>query len=128
MKANELRIGNLVLSKNMPVEIEEISIKTVTYCFGTFTLDYIEPIPFTEEWLLTFGFEKEDKYVIIDDKCHDYRVYNLSNLWYNTARKLWWYNHEKLIDAKIDYVHQLQNLYFALTNEELICDNGQMKN
>jgi len=61
-----------------------------------------EPIPLNEEWLLKFGFSGWDKgnYTMI-----------LSNGNFMEF--------EYVIAKNIKYVHQLQNLYFALTNEEL---------
>ena len=116
MKANELRIGNWVLSKDMPVQIEEIKPETIRYCFGEFPISYIEPINLTEEWLVKFGFkvgnhkqfnkwinEYENSSLFVDDNYYGIAI-NGIDVW-TISRKL--------------YVHQLQNLYFALTGEEL---------
>jgi hypothetical protein len=126
MKANELRIGNWVLSKNMPVEIEEISIKTVTYCFGTFTLDYIKPMPLTEEWLLKFGFNTQidtrfDKgYIWAIDTIEFIYLLRKSKIdnHYNLFRLDNFTQREYPIKYVIKYVHELQNLYFCLTTGE----------
>jgi hypothetical protein len=108
MKTTELRIGNLVLSKGVPVQIEEIMWETVRYCFGEFPIDYIQPVPITEEWLLRFGFE--------------FRVVYGNNFW--TLNNILIFedkngNFEYSVGLKIQSIHQLQNLYFALTNKEL---------
>ena len=108
MKTTDLRIGNLVLSKGVPVQIEEIMWETVRYCFGEFPIDYVEPIPLTEEWLLKFGFE--------------FRVVYGNNFW--TLNNILIFedkngNFEYSVGLKIQSIHQLQNLYFALTNKEL---------
>jgi hypothetical protein len=74
------------------------------------TFSDFEPIPLTEEWLLKFGFEwknhglHKDNWVIRQFG-GDWTIF-LSNEKYN-------------FDIKLCYVHQLQNLYFALTGEEL---------
>jgi hypothetical protein len=109
MKTTDLRIGNLVLSKGVPVQIEEIMWETVRYCFGEFPIDYVEPIPLTEEWLLKFGFVSnpyEDRYEkgTIHIECD--KTKGATYLWVENM-------------PHIKYVHQLQNLYFALTGEEL---------
>jgi hypothetical protein len=63
-----------------------------------------KPIPLTEEWLVKFGFEGWDK--------GDYTM-NLSNA--NFYKLPIW----QPLAKNIKHVHQLQNLYFALTGEEL---------
>ena len=68
-----------------------------------------EPIPLTEEWLLKCGFEKDEIIVF-------YRKDETSSTFiidFNFVCLLG-YSHVKIHSA-----HQLQNLYFALTGEEL---------
>ena len=80
---------------------------------------YAEPIPLTEEWLLKFGFEKGwNQY----DK-HDYYAKDcwgkirIDNGYLEPAE---YYFLDGIRDSyKIKYIHQLQNLYHALTGEEL---------
>jgi hypothetical protein len=108
MKTTDLRIGNLVLSKGVPVQIEEIMWETVRYCYGEFPIDYIQPVPITEEWLLRFGFE--------------FKVVYGNNFW--TLNNILIFedkngNFEYSVGLKIQSIHQLQNLYFALTGKEL---------
>jgi hypothetical protein len=103
MEANELRIGNWVVNKKLH---EEIQID------GNFPFDnvfMIEPIPLTEEWLLKF-----DWFSIDDDRYtfRDIEYYTISN-----EGSLYFCGSYTCTDIK--YVHQLQNLYFALTGEEL---------
>ena len=64
------------------------------------------PIPLTEEWLLKFGFKKISE---IGDYSNGNMtvILAISNKIYTLKRK------------RINHVHQLQNLYFALTGEEL---------
>jgi hypothetical protein len=120
MKANELRIGNLtyrieVKNKNNTVidditiydmeRIQEVHDKTFTY----------EPIPLTEEWLQKFGFQTEESF-----------VYELDDITINTSRGLMciFTKCKNNVEIEItEYVHQLQNLYFALTNKELEYNN-----
>ena len=76
-----------------------------------------KPIPITEELLLKFDFEIEE--------FSDFTLYSLSiNDKYDT--KISYFNETKEFDLGIDiplnhikYVHQLKNLYFALTGKEL---------
>ena len=104
MEAKELRIGNLVYEKGKVKEMYSISNNNAK--------DYsnMKPIPLTEEWLLKFGFNKisgwdDYKGWIKDDVELECDCYGFDFINY--------------LDKGVDYVHQLQNLYFALTNNEL---------
>lgn len=112
MNANELRLGNYVFTKSETIqqvaEITEtlISIKTRHgKSVGGFDITLFKPITLTEEWLVKFGFEK------------------ISNDWVNLIflRKngTGWLYLSSPLHVNIFYVHQLQNLYFALTGDEL---------
>jgi hypothetical protein len=81
-----------------------------------------KPIPLTEEWLLKFGFEKEmdgslvlNNLAIFLDKRFKENVYLMTIEGGIFGSEVW----NKLHNLKLKHVHQLQNLYFALTNEEL---------
>jgi len=69
-------------------------------------------IPLTEEWLLNFGFEKQGIYYFKDYFFGIYDDLSEVCLW-NDGEQIGYKN------ENIKYIHQLQNLYFALTNEEL---------
>lgn len=107
MKANELRIGNFIFYANG--DICKVSYHQIRYLIITTEKVNYNPIPLTEEWLLKFGFENKNK-----KKNWIYSAYGLK------------INNGKIISGLggkmvcVEYVHQLQNLYFALTNEELI--------
>jgi len=112
MKASELRIGNI--SKNGVVNsIHENSLQ-IKCRFGNLYYDFI-PILLTEEWILKFGFEKFSGVGL-------FRIVNrdltMSLMIAFTG------NHYTLSipapSSPIKYVHQLQNLYFALVGEELV--------
>jgi hypothetical protein len=137
MEAKELRIGNWIIDyeaepeETIYYQVEEIQRLSnnkalnqtlgVTYRKGSCWTCDIEPIPLTEEWLLKFGFEKgEDEY--------NFNGFDLENrntdlfLSVDKIIKLkdnfgCWYFGAYLRELK--HVHQLQNLYFALTNREL---------
>lgn len=116
MEAKELRIGNLVKVFDYKPKVEFDTIATITQ-YGWETVNGyngIEPIPLTEEWLLKFGFEINR---------HFARLNNFE-LGFITREKNWQLEYSigtigKWILKDIEYVHQLQNLYFALTGEEL---------
>ena len=123
MKANELRIGNLVKDSIGVIEISitgESYFEKPIYDFGKIEFASIyEPILLTEKWLLKFGFEKKENGLFT--KKLEY-IYN--SLKYCDDYKIWiYYNDDNDAAcnaiADLNYVHELQNLYFALTKEEL---------
>jgi len=67
----------------------------------------VQPIPLTEEWLLKFGFDDLGTYGYGRGNFH---ICLHENEFYFSI------NNRKVF---IKHVHQLQNLYFALTGEEL---------
>jgi hypothetical protein len=103
MKASELRIGNYVN--------DSIGLITIGLNGNIKFADAYHPIPLTEEWLMKFGFE----YTKIDLGFNQYRnkilELSITPNGYEIFFTYKWIN--------IKYVHSLQNLYFALTNEEL---------
>ena len=109
MKATELRIGNLFY-KDYPTgkEIETVN-EISNFFINSVGISSIKPIPLTKDWLLKFGFDgckspnKDIQVGLVDDE--------MSLAW------------RVFILKKIQYVHQLQNLYFALTGEELTLKN-----
>ena len=145
MKANELRIGNLVAYGVRPVPIKTIHTESVLkkevhvcvelnedfnhYCIA---VSEVKPIPLTEEWLLKFGFTRHhaDYYndvILLKDGI------NFDNGEQYDCLKVKIYPHELGSaqsvkgDLQIKYVHQLQNLYFALTGEELTYGGNKWK-
>lgn len=121
MKAEELRLGNLVSNMNPRHNDSILTIESigdnheVNVFYRKYLLSELEPIPLTEEWLLKFGFSCEVK---IGGDGIEFRVYHFDVLTFNTNH-LWWYKVQRINDTPLEYVHQLQNLYFALTGEEL---------
>jgi len=114
IKENELRIGNRLLyhinEDGIEWDICTIDwqdIKWIAEDTEWFNKKH-KPIPLTEEWLLKFGFEVINKsfYHYNKKPILDYTK-DLNNDWYiliNDGEKVY-----------LKYVHQLQNLYFALT-------------
>jgi hypothetical protein len=117
IKANELRIGNKVDYYGNIVTINYINDTDVGFSdyvpFDYPLLDEINPIPITDEWLVRLGFEEDGPewyWLSVKDK--------LTSIGYSYSIK------RQVIDfceieITITHVHQLQNLYFALTGEEL---------
>ena len=111
MKANELRIGNLVYLTDKDKVWEILDGHEIDECDDN---PLVQPIPLTEEWLLKFGFEKTMSWTYVKDL-----VGNLKLVYY-LGEKGWSIGFKSYSDfPNLKYVHQLQNLYFALTGEEL---------
>lgn len=129
MNKNELRNGNLVLH-NGNWSYHKFKGPTVMewseddwYALGECTLfiEDISPILITEEWLVKFGFT----YNIEEGWGYDF------NIGCSISRSddyVWYYfgNIEPFwtdIVPEIKYIHQLQNLCFVLTGEEMSIKN-----
>jgi hypothetical protein len=132
MKSSELRIGNFFDEINRKSRIHRpYGFVRKVGCISFFKVELYEvdkpfaqqikpdmtdisnlsPIPLTEEWLLKFGFKR------------------LNNAWNGPHRNdfsIWnpignpeFILNDTVLNPRTEYVHQLQNLYFALTGEEL---------
>lgn len=117
MEIRELRLNNWVYSLQIGeyVQISSIDSEFVTLkahvMFDHVYADMIEPIPLTEEILLKCGFDKFLKGI----KCSDiYDTYRLGFFQIENHYGIYVFH-----GVEIKHLHQLQNLYFALTGEEL---------
>lgn len=109
----ELRIGNWINDSHCVVGIYLDMIETTED--AEMLLECIEPVPLTEEWLLTFGFVENNGFFSSNLSTDYYVDYCIkSNTW-----ELYLAEYTGIFMLDITYVHQLQNLYFALTGEEL---------
>lgn len=148
MKASELRIGNLIsgIYHNNDYNDEEMELETLckvvtldTSGMGDYSI-YVysdedieqfisfEPIPLTEAWLLKFGFKKwgrDDLPRTISYELNGWSIFPPNSFCdFQEGFGFMWYKpfkDESVESARviIKYVHQLQNLYVALTGEEL---------
>lgn len=126
MKAEELRIGN---------RIENGIVVTIQYIEGvwgciitqsTFSSGHdwqfipeagLKPIQLTEDWIKRFGFVHEGG--------SGYKSPHNTEYWYFTLRN--WFKPNTIARGSTEsdgyigcqYVHQLQNMYFAVTGKEL---------
>lgn len=121
MKASELRIGNKVNFLDKP-----LSLRPEDLVFFADGITIFEPITLTPEWLIKAGFEKLVGVFEARGLGHG-AIYNILNpdssvtTLVNNPEKGFWYIESwgQLGHVKLYHVHQLQNLYFALTGEEL---------
>lgn len=102
MKKSELIIGNCVYDNDGSLVI-------IHDGFGIDHAAQFEPIPLTEEWLLKFGFEKNTGDYFLG--CFSMRIVGKEMIWFVC--------NDGDFSQQVKYVHQLQNLVYALTGEEL---------
>lgn len=130
IKVSDLRIGNIIhytgKQENEWNDEGDVVVMTIgsekietEYVHGLSSfiepeLDGFEPIPLTEDWLLQLGFSRSllpFSEGVYEGPIIDHRVeYNAGSFMYCL-----WSQHLR----NIDHVHQLQNLYHAITGEDL---------
>lgn len=143
MRVEELRIGNLIettyglsivfgITKDGLVQV--VMPDSPEESIFDFDLDKCGHISLTEEWLERLGLGVNDELKILEQKidnkeialtrdgvkieihtCRDADPYDKRNDFYAFYEAL----------PHIKFVHQLQNLYFALTNQELTIKHEQ---
>jgi len=101
IQANELRIGNWLISAKTdePFQVD---------CIPNDAPITATPIPLTEDVLLKCGFVKVNS---------TWFAGRLSKFRLNIAFDVEFQNH--WLGIRLKHLHNLQNLYFALTNQEL---------
>lgn len=130
----ELRIGNYIASgkefTNLSIIGKVLEIGNVerefeqVYCeceesFEWFFRDDYCGIPITEEWLIKLGFNEVDP-VFNEQIEHAYEIPSWGRVCIMDGKLVSEeYYFLDGMNAEIKYVHQLQNLYFALTSQEL---------
>ena len=123
INSSELRIGNWVLDPayGLPMELD---IDNMEVLLGSRHFDGIDPIPLTTEILKKAGFVIEDgseseQYALMVDNFLTIKIHKDDFSWAFSGLK------ESVTPSCgwFKYVHQLQNLYFALTNQELPINN-----
>lgn len=130
IRASELRIGNLVQSDPILGFEPEPRVYEVTGLFirqidalPTHQADNYSGIPLSEEWLVKFGFVKhiEDFRLYRSGVVFKYQKYAINEIPDN-AFDIWQITEDDdyiPLRLSVRYVHQLMNLYHALTGEEL---------
>lgn len=105
-------VGNYM--ENFLGEVFEANVETIrSFVIGSLGMaqefPLPKPIPLTEEWLIKFGFEKgfgeynKGWFVIVELR----GIFKLRS------------NDGNINAIKVNYVHELQNLYYTLTKNEL---------
>ncbi len=116
MDAKELRINNWFTRihgkghTDMQIDLDVLA--QILSDDRNIAFDDFEPIPLTENWFRDFGFKElginwEKGMYIIDEKGGTIGTYRIFFYKSNSPMR------------EFQHVHQLQNLYFALTDKEL---------
>jgi len=130
--ANELRLGNIIRYKDNDKIVPAFRGKTRVIDITALRLiyetkaDYYEPIPLTEEILLKAGAkelkhdeELEDHYHFKIDHYTFYICIDKGEGYANEGNALFLIHGVPYTSFTCKYVHQLQNLIFALCGQEL---------
>ena len=106
----EFRVGNYIrsLSNGRIMQMSEGMFPGLQDIVRFF--DWYEPIPIDMEWLKRFGFNDEGDH---KDSRWSFYVENNGEYCFKIAGL------DILYKSKIEYVHQLQNLYFAMIHQEI---------
>ena len=121
----ELRIGNwITVGKSNPIQITGIFNEYIRALVLFPVHDDVNPIPLTPEILEKAGFVKnrngEPSIEINDIASHLELMVGVDNLHYPSFTQTPQGSEERTVYFnRINSLHQLQNLYFALTGEEL---------
>ncbi|MGI6337857.1 MAG: hypothetical protein ACOXZV_00575 [Bacteroidales bacterium] len=130
MNASELRIGNWIYERDLlfgnKVAIQVKS--SADLCNIENLPNEFEPIQLDEEWLQKFGFDvsvQTNDYIWIDVNDSIF-VLSKPEKYLFTKNFLWEYRCGTLPRfVELEYVHQLQNLFFVLTGKELTIKNDK---
>jgi hypothetical protein len=139
LKANELRIGNLILKGDIICSVIGLrdnivfaqGIKNENIFYREKSSDF-QPIPLNEEWLLKFGFhkaERKGRYGYIYKICEIDSCWCVEKDWREDSSHFFGIEYTDTVEElmnrsfnfsyELRYIHQLQNLIFALKGEEL---------
>jgi len=132
MKSTDLRIGNIVDLGNRIAKIIEVGPLMCIVVDLEETQDTIEDyervkgLPLTDEWFIKWGFHKDGEYW-----CRGINDYKFCFRYRDWAKN--WAFYQEFTDSPdpeddgtkypisfdIEYVHQIQNLWFALLHYEI---------
>jgi hypothetical protein len=144
MKINNIQIGDFVSYNEMPLTTYAVSNKLpnsdehfndkeviTLWANGLIdaTLDEIEPIKITIDWLLKNGFEEDSivneiqntKHLLTNNElkislCNNDEFINSNNIWYVIIDNN---DSNSVLKAEITYVHELQQLYRLSRKKEI---------
>lgn len=115
----DLRFGNIIqTNKGLLLQVHGINILTAKCSFQNikegetnyyYNYNYkdLEPVELTDEILLRLGFVLVNGY------------YHKNDIWIGKNKIFWYDTDQRHGFVELKYLHQLQNLYFALCGKEL---------
>jgi hypothetical protein len=116
-KLDNLKEVKVIWKKYDKANILEIGIE---YPTAIVDLDRFSGIPITEKWLKDFGY-----FIIKTNKCVEafrnnfrYSIQQVEN-----SNNWFWCDGETII-TNLEFIHELQDLYFALSREDLVFSNA----
>jgi len=116
MNSKEFRIGNYVNFGSTLSVITGVLLENIIFKYNSggeerhasLLTEGINIIPLTEEWLLKFGLQQNEYFWRIDD----FVIKQTYDGYVPVSQKY-------SIGIELQFVHQLQNLFFALKGKEL---------
>lgn len=116
-KLDNLKEVKVIWKKYDKANILEIGIE---YPTAIVDLDRFSGIPITEKWLKDFGY-----FIIETNKCveafRDNFRYSIQQV--ENSNHWFWCDGETVI-TNLEFIHELQDLYFALSREDLVFSNA----
>jgi hypothetical protein len=110
LDSHEIRLGNSYKIElgDGTYKIGLINLEDIESLLDDEIDDFYQALEISEEWLIKVGFKQYG--LAGDSKC-----YSLNDI------DIWIYSYDHIVFGKweLKYAHQLENLYFALTGEEL---------
>jgi hypothetical protein len=118
MKTHELRIGNLIQvpfgDDTWVRSVDTINYDSIMTENGRFCFEHeYDFAPITEEWLKKFGFEEDGQHWYFFRTKDRFTDIGYS---YSLEKKILQFDE---LEVPMQYLHQIQNIYFSLTGQEL---------
>ena len=127
MNAKNFRLGNFIFLFTKQEIFEVVSMTKNTISSDSYCREHseFEGIPLTEEWLLKAGFNYKNYHPTTIGSTNVFgsglyisqMISNGFSLVFQTDKKNFYF---EFSDRYINYVHELQNLYYSLTGSELV--------
>ena len=120
MKNTELRLNNWISAQFDERKEIQVNVNNIEQLVNHGNEMIMKGIPISEEWLLKFGFEKntnkENMYYI---RIYKYTLFSV--YLHDDCFSVFLINRESTVSLSLDYnfVHQLQNLFYSITQTEL---------
>jgi len=119
MKPQDLRIDNYINYKGHTVQLTSQDFMQLQEDIND---GIIKPLKLTEQWLKDFGFY--ERVMMPTSKMYELEPLVIDSFTDGFEARFRYSEGESSSIKKVRYVHEVQNLYYALTNTELILKDG----